>query len=95
MTIDAPRNKIGVKEAVKAATEAIKDLLPGPDLGDLRLEEVEQTDDERYWLITLGYSVRQFSPIVPLPLRGHDRIYKQFKVDADTGRVMSMKIRSL
>ena len=46
-----------VRFAVNAARNYIKDfqeLLDNP-LHNLRLEEVELTEDEKHWLITLGY----------------------------------------
>ena len=93
MTAQASQNRIGVKEAVQAATSAIRELLPGEELNDLRLEEVEQSDDERLWLITLGFYPEPRSELSPLvrPIRK----YKLFTVDAETGKVRSMKIRAI
>ena len=94
------KRKIGVKEAVQAAMAAIGDLLPSADISDLRLEEVEQSEDERYWLITLGfYVVNQLgegpvaSAILAPPM--YVRKYKVFKIDATSGKVISMKIREV
>ncbi|MGI0489076.1 hypothetical protein ACN4EK_27005 [Pantanalinema rosaneae CENA516] len=48
---------IDLKTAVKAAYEyfdSIQDMI-GNQLQDLRLEEVELSDDRKFWLITLGF----------------------------------------
>ncbi|HEY2892824.1 MAG TPA: hypothetical protein VGJ16_01380 [Pirellulales bacterium] len=95
MTIKAARSKIGVKEAVQSATSAIKELLAPDSLSNLRLEEVEQTDDERYWLITLGFDDPTAVESLMGPLARATRKYKVFTVDAETGKVRAMKIRSV
>ena len=88
-----------VKEAVQAAEEWVRDLYPTKDLQHLRLEEVELSDDDRYWRITLGW----LEPAVrlnPLTAAMADvqklpRVYKTVEVDAETGAVKSMKIREV
>ena len=72
------------KDASKAAAQYFKRLFDDP-IG-LALEEVERSKDGRYWLITLGYSPNIFTA---------RRNYKVFTVDADTGEVLSMKIRKM
>jgi len=93
--------KVDVKTAVTAANRYLQDVkdLMEIQLESLRLEEVELSEDQRDWLITLGFDV---------PIRGnslanlmsgtnsvYQREYKLFKVDSETGEVKSMKIRSL
>jgi hypothetical protein len=80
---------IGVKEAVTAATRFAADVY-GEELGRT-LEEVEPSSDERYWLITLGF-VDKSNPFAAIAGRP-GRIYKEFKVNAESGAVISMKIR--
>ncbi|MDB4906264.1 MAG: hypothetical protein JWO05_1048 [Gemmatimonadetes bacterium] len=72
------------------------------EIKTLRLEEVELSDDSRFWKITLGWVepasrttqaggnifAAARADIVPLP-----RVYKQFLVNGETGQVASMKIR--
>jgi hypothetical protein len=54
------------------------------------VEEVELTGG--YWLITLGYDR---PPALPgFNLKG-PRTFKVFKVDGETGEVISMKIREV
>jgi hypothetical protein len=75
---------IDAKEATKRARDYLLSL-EEERIHALQLEETELSDDERFWLITLSY---QFSPI-------QSPKYKVFKIDSNTGRVVSMKIRSL
>lgn len=48
------------------------------------IEEIELSEDERFWMLTLGYEEGPFG--------GH-KAYKVFKIDAYTGEVLSMKMR--
>ncbi len=75
---------IDVTVAVKNALNFIKTLQPS--VFDERLEEVELTEDESNWLITLSYKDSMIAT---------ERTYKTFKLDADSGRVQYMKIRSV
>jgi hypothetical protein len=72
------------KAAAESAARYFKDLF-GEPFG-LALEEAEPSKDGRYWLITLGYHPTIFTS---------RRNYKLFTVDAETGKVVSMKIRRL
>lgn len=88
---------IEVKQAIAAAIESVKDFYGEPP--DLLLEEVERSEDDKHWLITLGFSVAPATqPANTLQqlsaaLKSPRRVYKVFRVDADTGKVDSMKIR--
>lgn len=77
--------------AVKRHLQSLQDSL-GCQVEDLRLEELELSEDERYWLVTLGF-------ITTAPGKEEcffkDRNYKIFQVDTNTGRVMSMRNRQL
>jgi len=92
---------IDVKQAVATATSYLGNLMGGA-AKDIVLEEVELSDDERFWLVTL-------SALLPEPANteneatsaiaralGHQlrRVYRVFKINADTGVVRSMKMRS-
>ena len=80
----------------KIAAEYFVDLYAEQTYSDILLEEVEYDDDGNSWSITLGYSIPNPADSLPLALKlpGH-RKYKVFKIDAETGNVRSMKIRSL
>jgi hypothetical protein len=59
---------------------------------DPSLEEIEMSKDERFWLVTLGYNApRAKNQHIPDFLQVPMRQLKVFKVDAATGRVLSMK----
>ena len=76
---------IEVKEAVRIASDYLRDLYAAQTFYDPELEEVELTDDVKYWLITLSYATSMVPSV--------GRHYKQFKIKADTGSVLAMKIR--
>jgi hypothetical protein len=82
---------IDAKMAATKAMEYFKELNPGwPD--PILLEEVELTEDGKYWLITLGYfphSVNPFQAIVPM------KAYKVFKINTESGEVQSMLIKTI
>jgi hypothetical protein len=82
---------IDVKAAAKIAAEYFASLYSERDYSDLQLEEVELTEDGKYWLITLGYSSRD-TTILGL---AKARKYKLFKIDVKTGKVWAMKVRSV
>jgi hypothetical protein len=86
---------IDVKTAVQQAMVYAKDMftpavpglsVPSLSLPGLLLEEVELSDDEKFWLVTLGWDADRL---------GTSRIYKIFKVRAEDGEVVSVKIRTL
>lgn len=81
---------INVSLASTAAVEYLKNVFP--DATQIQLEEVEITDDKRYWIITLSYDNpdRLYSSLM-----NRNRKYKIFKIDAENGEVLSMKIREL
>ncbi|OIP66911.1 MAG: hypothetical protein AUK43_21015 [Oscillatoriales cyanobacterium CG2_30_40_61] len=91
--------KIDVRAAVSSAQNYFNQLksLIG-SIENLRLEEVELSDDKKFWFITLGFerkitnkNNRLKLEIAPQSLRE----YKVFKINAETGEVESMKIREL
>ena len=79
---------IDVREAVERAVEYMRSLPAQGDVREILLEEVELSDDERHWLITLSYTAGN-APIAFV------RKYKTFKVEASSGRVIAMKIREV
>ncbi|NEO85954.1 MAG: hypothetical protein F6J87_17120 [Spirulina sp. SIO3F2] len=100
---------IHVNKAIDAAVNYLQSLSkasPGKFF-DVRLEEVEPSDDETFWLITLGYTVKvevslnessdYYNMFLDLPEmnKPHERIYKTFHVNAENGIVKSMKMRTI
>jgi hypothetical protein len=82
--------ELTVQEAVSAAASYLKSLYPNVE--GMLLEEVEITDDDRYWLVTLSFVAQSQSMVFP-SMSG--RKYKIVKLDRATGTVRSVKIREL
>ena len=88
---------VDVKEAVKNASAFIGELYAGKSLADLDLEEVERSEDDKYWFITLGYlRPQQTTSALQMAItRPWERVYKVVKIDAESGKPLSMLIRKL
>ncbi|MDX2044707.1 MAG: hypothetical protein SF097_26085 [Acidobacteriota bacterium] len=88
---------IDVKEAVSVAKKFMKELYDPLQsaLDELALEEIDQTDDGRYWLVTLGFSREK--PIISMlsSTIQVERVYKTVKVDKGTGEPVAMQIRTV
>ncbi|HSB11063.1 MAG TPA: hypothetical protein VLM38_16360 [Blastocatellia bacterium] len=97
---------IDVKEAAERAAQYFGNLYSDRQYSDVLLEEVELTDDEKNWLITLSYAYEP--PVSPLskvlegsvnsvlvPPKPKPRKAKVFKIDAATGNVKYMRMRNL
>ncbi|WP_319418831.1 hypothetical protein [Pleurocapsa sp. FMAR1] len=101
--------KIDLRKAVQNVQDYIvefNDILEN-NLEGAMVEETELSEDEKYWLITIGFN-RKIDPREqyvsalmggilakaekPATMR---RDYKIFKVDSSTGEVVSMKIYKL
>lgn len=85
---------VSVKQAVEKAAGFLNEMYEGQVLDDLRLEEVERSDDNKLWFITLSFlkPPLPFQSALSLP---RSREYKVVTVSAETGEVRSMKIRTL
>lgn len=82
---------VSAKDAVIAAGKYFKELT-GIDSG-VTIDEVEleEAKAKKYWMVTLGY----LDPTSQLPFSlEKKKNYRVFKVDAITGAVLSMKIRT-
>jgi hypothetical protein len=93
--------KTAIKEAVNSSIAYFGEVL---EPRDIQLEEIELSADERYWLVTLSglLPAKEKAPnaieaatLAGVFARSHERVYKQFKVDAFGGKVRSMKIREV
>lgn len=99
-------SRIGVKEAIRKAYDYLHELFEDDDLPNLRLEEVELSEDGRHWLVTYGFTASErevestTNPFASM-LGGNTRTtrpsreYKLLTVNAGTGEVESMRIRQL
>jgi len=78
---------VNAREAVSKAKDYLKEML-GIYPNDAKLEEIELSDDG-IWIITLSYKEG-------VAFSGIDVIkYKIIEIEADTGEVISMKIRKV
>jgi hypothetical protein len=100
----ATSRKVDAKQAAKLSLEYFNELFPNAAISNVALEEVEFLEEENRWLITLGFDgpprSRTSSPIQVnksladlFGASSPTRKFKSFKVDAKTGKVISMKIR--
>jgi len=87
---------VSVKEAVAKALQYMHDLY-GSNFSDFLLEELEPTEDGKFWLITIGFSrpVPSSSTLAELIRPKGERFYKIVKVDTTTGEPISIKIRPI
>jgi hypothetical protein len=85
---------ISVRQATQAATAYLSDLQGwmGGLIDDIRLEEVELSEDSERWYITLSFARPAMNQLVPSQVQ---RDYKIFEVSATTGEIKAMKIRTL
>jgi hypothetical protein len=89
---------IDVKGAVKVASSYLEQLYDKQLLQDVLLEEVRRSEDDRYWLVTMGFS-RPLPPRTLFEKMVSDsgpvmkREYKIFEIDSTNGEVRGMRIR--
>lgn len=80
-----------IKEATEVAAKYLINFFPRADA--IKLEEVEITDDDKYWNITLSYV--DLEDNFGYVLGSRKQAYKIFKIDTEKGNVRSMKIRDI
>ncbi len=86
-----------VKDAVQKAFLFVQDIY-APEIYQLELEETELSEDEKYWLITVSFDVPfEAVPASQLILGSKEpkTKFKTMKIDIETGKVISMKIREV
>jgi len=93
---------IDMKQAVQTAMEFCRNLYGQEKSADFLLEEVELTEDEKFWLVTIGFNSGQGETIQPPTSasgssfsKRPDHVFKTMKVDANNGRALSLKIKKL
>ncbi len=80
---------IDVKQAVGIASQYLISLYGADIAPSVQLEEIELSEDARYWYITLSFAEKLPSFVNPR------KNYKLFKIDGSSGQVQSMKIREV
>lgn len=80
----------GMHQAIKTATEAVKDIYQDEEISNIELEEIEATPSD--WILTVGFDRK-----APLAILGGvmvpRRTLKRVVVNRETGEFKSMKIR--
>ena len=82
---------LDVRQAVSIALDYFRDLSDGQKLSDISMEEVELSDEDRFWRVTVGF----FVPESTNPLAHLGGLQRQFKivtVNAQTGDIRSIKL---
>lgn len=82
-----------VKDVVGRVASFLAEAYAGKPILDLRLEEIELSDDRPYWYVTVSFELYENEPASQL--RVGNRLYKVLEIDAASGQVRSMKIREL
>jgi len=90
---------VDVKEAVGKAMDYLKDMYQLDQFKDVLLEDVDISEDNKYWNVTIGFTRRQEStsggPMATLIGQSTEfkREFKVFQIDAKTGDLRSMRSR--
>jgi hypothetical protein len=96
-------NGLSVQDAVRVAASHLQTLFPNRQ--HVLLEEVELSEDDRYWSVTLSFiefiptdgpgTATNLGQAMHQALGIGPRRYKILKVDRVSGQVRSVKIREL
>lgn len=89
--------QIEMKKVVKTAVQFLDNLYDQAELRNVMLEEIERSEDEGRWLVTLGFDYLQpFTSITDIiNQQGKpQRVYKTIEIDDKTGEALSMKMRT-
>lgn len=83
---------LDVKEATGIAVDFIQSLYSHDQLANALLEEVELSDDDAYWYITLGFNhvPNAIDPLEGIRFSRTPRVYKTVKIDTKTGQPRAM-----
>jgi len=88
--------RLTLKDAVKHAKDFIADLYRDDQVTDLMLEEIRLSSDKREWQVTIGFTPPWMHRGVGAVLDPHParRTYKMVNVDAETGEVRDLRMRT-
>lgn len=84
---------IDVKQAVSRSLQFVKEMFEEKEIANLLLEEVELTEDDAYWNVTVSW-IRPKPPKEVMDYyapKEYERVYRTLKVRTDNGYVLSMK----
>lgn len=86
---------LDAKRAVEVAGDYFHALFKNVPSSDVSVEEVELSSDRKHWLVTLSFfeELRRKATHLPAFLQVPRQKFKVFKVERESGRVVSMKMR--
>ncbi len=90
---------VDVKEAVGKAMDYLKDMYKIDQFKDVLLEEVDLSEDNKFWNVTIGFTRRQETtsggPMATLIGQSTEfkREFKVFQIDSENGALRSMRTR--
>lgn len=84
---------LDVRQAVKMAHGYLIDLYPDQEVRNATLEEVELSEDDAFWFVTLSFRLGGADDLPFFPVQDKAKSYKIFKMQADDGRLVSMTMR--
>ena len=90
---------VDVKQAVARAMDYLRDMYQIDKFKDVLLEEVDLSEDNKFWNVTIGFTRGQETtsggPMAVLVGQSSEfkREYKVFQIDAKTGDLRSMRSR--
>ncbi len=90
---------VDVKQAVGKAMQYLEELYQISEFKDVLLEEVDLSEDNKYWNVTVGFTRHQEptsgGPMATLVGQSAEfkREFKVFQIDAETGALRSMRGR--
>ncbi len=99
MSTVATEPKVDLQTAVNTALDFFRESFKSVKPADVQLEEIQFSETEQRWLITVGYdNPRELHPeslqaMVYPSKRVLQRKYKVVQVDAQTGHPISITIR--
>ena len=90
---------VDVKEAVGKTMDYLKDMYQIDQFKDVLLEEVDLSEDNKFWNVTIGFTRPQEStsggPMATLIGQSAEfkRKFKVFQIDSENGALRSMRTR--
>jgi hypothetical protein len=90
---------VDVKGAVGKAMDYLKNMYQIDQFKDVLLEEVDLSEDDKFWNVTIGFTRLQEStsggPMATLIGQSSEfkREFKVFQIDAESGVLRSMRSR--
>ena len=91
INVKGSEKMIDIKGAAKIAHEYFLDIYSEAGYINIALEELDFSEDGRFWLVTIGYSISGITDLLGTSMRN----YKIFEINKETGEVESMKIRKV